>query len=317
MDTPNIPDQVGKTSAKRPRLSSEEFLADKPAIAELTEIDRWVCWRYEQRKGKETKPPVQVDGRYADSTDPNTWNTFDACYQAAFGKGKHDGIGFVLTNDDDIMAFDLDDCLGRDGKLEPWAQEIADRLNSYTEVTPSGTGIRIICRGELPVGRRKEGPIEVYETERYITVTGAHLVPFPKRIRRCPNAVREVYDKLFSPSPQGNGQDQHTEGGLDINPDKILQESLLVLLSYSTEHAKKIRDSGLKPSQFEGGEFRQIATELYKHLDRYDKTAGEHLEDLFEGILTSRTRRTSRRRTFLEKFCTTSRTIKITCSRNL
>jgi hypothetical protein len=283
----NIHEAYGKTRTKRPKLSAEEFLANKPAIAELAEIDRWVCWRLRRRGDKDTKVPYQVDGSLASATNPATWTSFDACHQAAFGKGKHDGIGFVLTNDDDIMAFDLDDCL-EDGKLEPWAQDIAERVKSYVEITPSGVGIRIICRGKLPVAGRKEGSIEVYESARYITITGEHLAPFPKRILRRPNAVREIYDELFEATPKANGQDHNVDGNLGANPDKFLQEGMLVLLTFSPEHAKQIRDCGVEPWQFEGGEFRQIATELYKYLHKYETTPGDQLEDLFAKILLSK-----------------------------
>ena len=48
------------------------------------------------------------------------------------------------------------------------------RIDSYTEVSPSGTGIRIICRGNLPPGARRKGPVEMYDesSPRYLTITG-------------------------------------------------------------------------------------------------------------------------------------------------
>ena len=44
----------------------------------------------------------------------------------------------------------------------------------YTEVSPSGTGIRIICRGKLPPGARRKGKVEMYDesSPRYLTITG-------------------------------------------------------------------------------------------------------------------------------------------------
>jgi hypothetical protein len=56
-----------------------------------------------------------------------------------------DGISFVLTPEGDIAAADLDHC--RDpgtGSLSEWAQDLIDQADSYVEVTPSGTGLRII-----------------------------------------------------------------------------------------------------------------------------------------------------------------------------
>lgn len=58
------------------------------------------------------------------------------------------------------------------GAIEPWAQEIIDRFSSYTEASPSGTGVHIIARGTLPDGGRKKGDLEIYGEGRYFTATG-------------------------------------------------------------------------------------------------------------------------------------------------
>jgi putative DNA primase/helicase len=44
---------------------------------DLSELDQWVLWRYEDRRGKPTKLPYQSGRRYASSTDPNTWASFE------------------------------------------------------------------------------------------------------------------------------------------------------------------------------------------------------------------------------------------------
>jgi len=45
---------------------------------DLAELNQWVLWRYEPRHGKRTKVPYQVSGRPASSTDPRTWDCFEA-----------------------------------------------------------------------------------------------------------------------------------------------------------------------------------------------------------------------------------------------
>jgi primase-polymerase (primpol)-like protein len=55
-------------------------------------------------------------------------------------------------------------------------------LNSYTELSPSGTGVRIFVYGKLPPIGRKTGDIEVYEAGRYLTITGNHLDGTPRTI---------------------------------------------------------------------------------------------------------------------------------------
>jgi primase-polymerase (primpol)-like protein len=152
---------------------------------ELKERPDFVLWRYEYRpesKNLWTKVPYQVNGQRASSTNPGTWNTFEAVLEALLAHpGRFDGIGFALSPDDPFIGFDLDHCRDPlDGSIESWAQGVINRLQSYTEITPteitpSGTGIRIIVKGKLPPGGRKKGNFEVYESGRFVTLTGHHL----------------------------------------------------------------------------------------------------------------------------------------------
>jgi len=67
-----------------------------------------------------------------------------------------DGIGFVVTKNDDVVGIDLDDCVNpKTGEIEEWALEDIKTINSYTEISPSGEGIRSFAKGNLPeAGRR-------------------------------------------------------------------------------------------------------------------------------------------------------------------
>jgi primase-polymerase (primpol)-like protein len=48
-------------------------------------------------------------------------------------------------------------------------------LNSYTEFSPSGTGLHVITQATIPQGRRKD-QLEMYSTGRYFTLTGNYLL---------------------------------------------------------------------------------------------------------------------------------------------
>ena len=134
---------------------------------------------YCQRDGKKTKPPVQTNGMYAKSDDSRTWSTFDAVKEAA---PYCEGIGFVLTDDDDIVFLDFDKCrcpafdnLDKEisGGLNMVLPEVADhvrQLNSYTEVSPSGKGLHVFLKGRLSGGGRKKGIYEIYQTGRYLSL---------------------------------------------------------------------------------------------------------------------------------------------------
>ncbi|MBV5330332.1 MAG: hypothetical protein JZU65_22330, partial [Chlorobium sp.] len=95
---------------------------------------------------------------------------------AAYEKGGFDGVGFVLTKNDPFTALDLDKCIDADGNCDDQTEAIIKRLNSYTEISPSGTGTRIFIKGALPQGsRNRKGHIEIYSKDRYVTVTG-HII---------------------------------------------------------------------------------------------------------------------------------------------
>ena len=146
---------------------------------ELRRRDQWVVWRAEIRGGKPTKVPYRVasPSRRASVDDPTTWGSFDDAIDAYPRPALHlDGIGYVLTRDDGLVGIDLDHCRDREtGAIEAWALAIVRRIDSYTEVSPSGTGLRIFARGVLPPGRRRKDGVEVYALGRYLSITGHRL----------------------------------------------------------------------------------------------------------------------------------------------
>lgn len=153
---------------------------DTPAIAELSERRQWVCWVLQNRKGKPTKVPVQPNGLGAATDNPATWSTLAQCLDAV-AKHGYAGVGYVF--DGDVVGVDLDKC--RDpltGAIDDWAMEIIARLRSYTEVSPSGTGVHIIVRGQIPRDGGRRGQIEVYTRLRFFCVTGNWLDQWPDEI---------------------------------------------------------------------------------------------------------------------------------------
>jgi primase-polymerase (primpol)-like protein len=158
---------------------------------ELKELLRWVVWLLELRDEKWTKVPYHVDtGRRASTTDPSTWSTFARAFAAYHvglhdpGARRYDGIGFVFTAQDPYAGVDLDKVLDpTTGVLKPWARKIIEFLDSYTEVSPSGTGVKIFLRAKVPSGRRvvtlDGSRIEMYDQARYFTVTGHRLESLP------------------------------------------------------------------------------------------------------------------------------------------
>jgi putative DNA primase/helicase len=129
---------------------------------------------------------------------------------------------------------DLDDV--RDpltGVIEPAAQFLIDDLSSYTEVSPSGTGVHILCRGVLPPGRRRVGRIEMYQTGRYFTITGQHVVGTPLKVEDRVEDIAELHAELFPAEP-------------DLPPPapvapSILTDAEIIARAFSAKNGEKFK----------------------------------------------------------------------------
>ncbi len=173
----------------------------------LVSRDQWLCWRSEERDGKMTKIPVDpASGTFASTTDSATWSDFETARdRAASTTTEATGIGFVFIDDGPIVGVDLDDCRIREtGKTREWATDIIKRLDSFTEISPSGTGYHVLVEGSLPEGRNRKGDIELYETARFFTVTGDHYKGTPKDIKYRKQPLREIHDEYVAPSDDGS-----------------------------------------------------------------------------------------------------------------
>jgi putative DNA primase/helicase len=164
---------------------------------DLTALPRWVIWKLEERDGKLTKIPYRAADHHlpASSTDPTTWGSFSAAL-ATMEDGKSDGVGFVLG--DGFTGVDLDDCRDpQTGVIADWAQTITTTLNSYTEISPTGTGLKIFTAGTLPPGGRRKGLIEMYPGDRYFTVTGWHLRGTPTTVEPRQAQLAGLHAEIF------------------------------------------------------------------------------------------------------------------------
>ena len=168
------------------------------AIAPLASTPAWVCWKWTTKKnGDMDKPPVRADYPEfaASTTNPKSWASFAIAARTVEAK-KADGIGYVVRGDDLRIFIDLDNC--RDpitGEIADWAMALIEGANSYTEITPSGTGLRIIgwaghitqeihTAYKLPGG----GTGEVfYKAVRYVCVTG-------NRLDGTPDSLADIAD---------------------------------------------------------------------------------------------------------------------------
>ncbi|MFN0602679.1 phage/plasmid primase, P4 family [Facklamia hominis] len=151
--------------------------------AELTEQPNWCCFRLEwdEEREKYTKRPYNpLTGQYSKSNDPLTWVDYDDAEDAVLAKNSpYDGIGYFF--DGNYYGVDLDNVESEIMRYQQGDNEenivadFVDLLQSYAEISPSGTGVHIICKGQLPQGGRRKGNIEMYDKGRFFTVTGNRI----------------------------------------------------------------------------------------------------------------------------------------------
>jgi primase-polymerase (primpol)-like protein len=176
----------------------------------LIDRDQWVCWREQERDGKPTKLPVEPEtGELASTTDDRTWRSFEEARAYAESEPSIDGLGFVFTAPDPFVGVDLDDCRDPEtGTLDDRAQAIVTELDSYAEVSPSGTGVHVLLEGELPGDRTRSGAVETYDRARYFTMTGAHLSLTPETIAARPDALAAVHAEHVASDGEPDGSDE-------------------------------------------------------------------------------------------------------------
>lgn len=195
---------------------------------ELRQLKQWCLWRYEDiGAAKPTKIPYSTTGEMANVNNPDTWTTFDGALASRF---SYSGIGFVFSENDPYTFIDLDDPLG-DPTVTERQLKIFREFDSYAEVSPSGIGLHIIIRGQIPQGRRRS-KIELYSSGRYATMTGNVYNNAP--IRDHQDKLTMLYEQMGAGSPQtiqynGNAPELSTDKQVfeiaksAVNGDKFLK----------------------------------------------------------------------------------------------
>lgn len=167
----------------------------------LKQHARWVIWLVDGTGNKAPRsvrrPEIQTKANLSIN-----WGTFESALAVVDGTSY--GFGYVLGPVKDGPTFsgvDLDKC--RDpltGKIEPWAWRIIKDFNTYTEVSPSGTGVKLFLLGSLPddASQGKIHKVEIYDRDRYFTVTGLHVEGTPKTVEFREERLCALHEWLWS-----------------------------------------------------------------------------------------------------------------------
>jgi hypothetical protein len=173
--------------------------------AEMRAFKSWCVWRLERNlDGKLTKIPYSpISGYKIDPTAPHHWVTFESAVAAAESRPEWwSGIGFVLSEADPYTFIDLDEPKNPDGsplESDEYARRFDHQNNifnafpSYSELSPSGKGLHIILRGEVPAGRKRNN-VEIYSSKRFMTMTGNVYTNSP--INYYNNELKSLWDEM-------------------------------------------------------------------------------------------------------------------------
>lgn len=180
---------------------------------ELKDVNNWVCW-----VGTDKVPKSPSNGKNAQSNNPKTWGTFAQAVKACETFG-FDGIGFMFAPP--YFGVDLDHCLDQ----KEFVAEFVETLGSYTEISKSGAGIHIICRGTLPAGRRRKGNVEMYTEGRYFICTGNIYDDKYKDVVDCTETIKVLHNKyLPSETPQVETAKRYV--AIDMDDAEILEKAM-------------------------------------------------------------------------------------------
>lgn len=167
---------------------------------ELKALPNWICWDAvpDEKRGKIKKVPINaLTGGGAMSNNPSTWCDFDTAVKAS---EKHSGIGFMFGGCP-YFGVDID---GKEEELEAYQRgengniisEFISTLQSYAEISQSGKGIHIICRGTLPKRGRRKGSVEMYEDGRFFVMTGNSCSEY-ESIAECSDSIKPLHEKYI------------------------------------------------------------------------------------------------------------------------
>ena len=233
------------------------------ALDTLAVRPQWVCWR---REGKRKAPYNPVTGRKASTTDPSTWGTYE---EARAAENDYDGIGFVLSADDPFTFVDLDHCI-EDGEVLPWTVEVVESLRSYTEVSPSDTGLHILVRGTKAGTYCRVGSIEIYDRNRFFTFTGKAFDG--EKIEDRQEELDGLYRGLF-------GERERSESISTVVVDRTDEE----LLERARNASGKVRRLYDGDTSVCGGDRSRADNLLCWHLAFWFGKDAERIDRLFRG----------------------------------
>lgn len=172
-----------------------DSIALREVPASLQSRPQWLVWKFEPGEKKPRKMPYYASGARRSGTqgsdaDRAKLMPFEAALAAAIIM-KMDGIGFAFLPDDGLIGIDIDGAIDLEsGEISERAQSIISACDSYTEFSPSRTGVHIIVAGKIEASfKSNDIGVEVFCNAQYFTFTGARWPGSPVEVNAIGEAV--------------------------------------------------------------------------------------------------------------------------------
>ena len=227
-------------------------------LDELKLLKQWVGYRltWDDKRGKTRKIPVNPKtGGNAKADAPTTWGTFDEAISWAVHDaqskgvqvGQAGGIGFEFGEPSGIMGIDLDAVILEDGTLKLFAADIVATLNSYTEFSPSGRGLHILCKIDMPLSaignnRRNDAiGLEMYDTGRFFTITG-QIYGEPRGVKNASESIKIIYDKYLLREGIKNSTTTPSRLPTKVFLNRVDTDFEILEKMFNSRHGREIRE---------------------------------------------------------------------------
>jgi hypothetical protein len=173
-------------------LGTPRFVKRRVVIPEpVASSSRWINWTARKGKGRTEKIPISPKtGRAIDPTERSNGTRLSLAAKRAPRR-----LGLLINPA--LVAIDIDLAVSEGTReVEPWAMKIVEKVNSYSEISPSGLGLHILAMGAIPSNRKKPR-VEMYHDGRFMTFTGDHLASTPTRVEVRVSELRQLWKELF------------------------------------------------------------------------------------------------------------------------
>jgi len=231
---------MSSTRPPTPALETASYPAD------CRDRDQWLTWKPTDNDRKVPRAPYAYPDwpeRYVNAQNPAVWTDFETAQDWVEKLSAGFALAYVIRNrdeylDENLVVVDYDDARDLEtGAIHPLVHEHLQTVGSYADVSPSGTGVHILCCGQLPDDVATvaddlpahdafpDASIEVYDSARFVAMSGQHLVGTPTETQPAQMFIDDLVDAFTTPQPQADASSEVSGPPADESSEDFLPPS--------------------------------------------------------------------------------------------